>query len=129
MALLRMAGPSFSAEIGALQPATQTTPMGRARMSMTFSPEHPKAAPEHARSADPNPTAYVLRVWRQTGEPCAQVAGQVEVSGGVLSARFSTPGELAAILHAPSIHLRPQVAGEAPPALEIKLYRQVAARG
>ncbi|MGA3156253.1 MAG: hypothetical protein ABSE43_01640 [Steroidobacteraceae bacterium] len=73
-----------------------------------------------------NPSTYIVRLWRQSDQDT--LAGQVEASDGALSARFATPSELAAILHAPSIHLRPRAVPQAPPADVIKLYRQVAVR-
>ena len=73
-----------------------------------------------------NPSTYIVRLWRHSDQDT--LAGQVEASDGALSARFATPGELAAILHAPSIHLRPRAIPKAPQAHVIKLYRQVAAR-
>lgn len=73
-----------------------------------------------------NPSTYIVRLWRQSDQDT--LAGQVEASDGTLSARFATPSELAAILHAPSIHMRPRAVPNAPQADVIKLYRQVAVR-
>jgi hypothetical protein len=73
-----------------------------------------------------NPSTYIVRLWRRSDQEA--LAGQVEASNGALSARFTNPSELAAILHAPSIHLRPHAIPQAPQADVIKLYRQVAAR-
>ena len=72
-----------------------------------------------------NPSTYILRLWRQSDQDT--LGGQVEASNGALCARFTNPSELAAILHAPSIHLRPRPIPQAPQADVIKLYRQVAA--
>jgi hypothetical protein len=74
-----------------------------------------------------SPSTYIVRLWRKGDQD--RLAGQVEASDGALSARFASPSELAAILHAPSIHLRPRTNPLAPEADVIKLYRDVAARG
>jgi hypothetical protein len=71
-----------------------------------------------------NPGTYIVRLWRHAEQD--SLAGQVEASDGALCAGFETPGELAAILHAPSIHLRPRAIAQAPQADVITLYRQVA---
>ncbi len=71
-----------------------------------------------------NPGTYIVRLWRHSQQD--SLAGQVEASDGALCADFATAGELAAILHAPSIHLRPRAIAQAPQAEVIKLYRQIA---
>jgi hypothetical protein len=73
-----------------------------------------------------SPSAYIVRLWRQGDQET--LAGQVEASDGALSAGFASPTELAAILHAPSILLRPRTIPLAPQADVIKLYRDAAAR-
>jgi len=73
-----------------------------------------------------SPSTYIVRLWRQSDQDT--LAGQVEASNGALSAGFASPTELAAILNAPSIHLRPRAIPLAPQADVIKLYRDAAAR-
>jgi hypothetical protein len=73
-----------------------------------------------------SPSAYIVRLWRQSDQNT--LAGEVEAPDGASSARFTSPSELAAILHAPSIHLRPRTIPLSPQTDVIKLYRD-SARG